>query len=370
MLNKGLSPNLLVLTKNDKEARALIADIIENKINHLGILDIEKYLQEPNGKEKIKKLLTLSPEQYYKDLNDVIESSMFFTDNYIKELQSVKHNNKLKHFEENIPIKNALSQTEAGEVFSIGNKLYIKDEGNLISLKISKKTFEKLFPLGKQFNTRQGALLGDCWLVATIDVLMQSPKGRVKIFSLFEETTNGDILIRLPNAKPEIFPGAKPYSKGIFKHIEACDGLKMLEEACAFAEHNRKNIDLSIYADIEKTMKILVGGDGERGFRILLGENGALPSISNKDMFEEILNNMTNKPNVVIRTSIKRGVSIPSEISSKYNLVSGHAYNINGYDLEHKIVYLVNPHNTKYRIEIPLTEYQKYFSHMDYLELK
>ena len=228
-----------------------------------------------------------------------------------------------------------------------------------------------MFPLGQQFNTKQGTLFGDCWLVATIDVLMQSPKGRVKIFSLFEETPNGDILIRLPNAEPEMFPGAKPYSNGIFSQIEACDGLKILEEACAFVENKKKqNLDFSIYTDIEKTMDILVGGDNERGFEILLGECGALPSIHNTELFEEILNNMANKPNIVIRTGISYDTLIPSEISSKYNLISGHAYNINGYDLEHKIVYLVNPHDTKYRIEIPLTEYKKYFRSIKYLELK
>ena len=68
------------------------------------------------------------------------------------------------------------------------------------------------------------------------------------------------------------------------------------------------------------------------------------------------------RPQTILRTSIYYDANLPIIAEEKYGLIDKHAYRIDGYDLKNKIVYIVNPHDTKYRIELPLELYKECFS--------
>lgn len=107
-------------------------------------------------------------------------------------------------------ISDITKQTNNGEVCQVGNKLYVSSNGTPVELKMSRNTFERLFP-EKGFATIEQQGHNNCWLVATLNSMCNSPSGRTNIYTMFEELPDGAIKLKLPgNKTPMTFPNGVP----------------------------------------------------------------------------------------------------------------------------------------------------------------
>lgn len=346
-------------------SNAEIMDIFEiHKDTYLS--ELIMLISKPDG---IKKINDLIKSDLYKGLirdSSVRGGHVFYNESYIQDKIKMKNGTYVQRFNNTVPKSEIFKKVSNGDVLTIDGKLYIRDGKELVKLNISEKTYLKLFPAGERFNTKQGEV-GDCWLVATIDILLKNPKGRVELLKFFKEDGN-DLYVTIPNQDPIPFPNAEPLNKNndIFaNHAKACDGFRILEEAVAFARAKQKNINIDNITDMNKMMNVLTGGTEPEAFNLLFGDLGKnIPPISNKKQYKYFLEQYSDSDTAVIRTGIDWGTNIPIDIIQKYGLSDRHAYNIEGYDKENNIVYVINPHNTLYRIEIPLEVFEKYFSNI------
>jgi len=85
-----------------------------------------------------------------------------------------------------------------GGVCAIGNKLYVNDGGRAVPLKLSREKFDDLFPpLGTAVIEQNG--LNNCWLVSHINTMMDSSSGRVKLYTMLEQSGD-DVVVNLRRA--------------------------------------------------------------------------------------------------------------------------------------------------------------------------
>ena len=141
----------------------------------------------------------------------------------------------IKEFESNFDLDNISQKVANGDVCAVGSgssqKLYVNNNGTAVELKISKEKFEELFPPSGFALVEQNGY-NNCWLVSRLNSMTESSYGRSQLYSLLEETPSGDIIVKLKNAKPIIFPGGKPAAAMQTSLGEgASPGLEMIEQA-------------------------------------------------------------------------------------------------------------------------------------------
>ena len=284
----------------------------------------------------------------------------------------------IKDYPLNTPKETVLKDVPAGEVAQIGGKLYANDgEGNLVEIKMKKETFERLFPQKDKFEMHQG-MVGDCYLVSAIDAMMNTPKGRISIYRLFEEK-DGDMYVKFSESGLTIkFNDSKPVwlsPVGIHKdrgsvstfigkrQVDGCDGVKILEQAYALQRNNYRDQGVKNANDIffmTREMQKLESGGSEACVKdITKRENSESTTYycSNADYhkkkgesFDDFIKVLEkNDKNTILFT----GFDVDD---TKRGLVSGHAYRISSYDAATQTVGIVNPWNTGKEIKIPLYE--------------
>jgi len=342
-------------------------------------------------------------------LMEMIGTKKFLSKTYLEDVRRLYKGEPLvKHYSEGMELDVLSKVTPEGEVVSVGEQLYVNDSGTMVKLKISQKTFERLFPLELRFNTKQGNI-GDCWLISAIENFMDSPSGRAKIYQLFEE--NGkDITITFPPKKGYAsaiatfkisdefkvsFPNGAPFD-ALGKQISGCDGLKMLEQAYSFKRGNRpkENItleDMASLADTDTQMQRLSGGMSEEFINDVLGYSklgnyyaydivdaknhkvGKRIPISSRDGVSDtvdIIKEFANNPNILIHAStINLSDDVEHLLDAEYSIYSNHAYTIKGYNEETGMVYFTNPHNTKCIIEMDVYKFLGYFESLMYVRI-
>ncbi len=141
----------------------------------------------------------------------------------------------IKGFDSSLDLSNISQKVAPGDVFTVGNgssqKLYVNNNGVATELKISKEKFEELFPQNGFALIEQNGL-NNCWLVSRLNSMIGSTSGRAQLYSMLEETPNGDIIVKLKNSKPITFPGGKP-AEAIQTNLGdgASPGIEMIEQA-------------------------------------------------------------------------------------------------------------------------------------------
>ncbi len=141
--------------------------------------------------------------------------------------------------------------TKEGDALSIGEKMFFNNGKKLEELRISKQDYEKLFPAINRYYPVQGKI-GDCYLVETLNALMQNPKTRGEIYKSFISSPKG-IIVQLRGdgvGTPYLFKGFD--TKGM--HIKNENGLSILEQAFAVLKNKNSNVPLeTAMKDIERS---------------------------------------------------------------------------------------------------------------------
>lgn len=122
-----------------------------------------------------------------------------------------------------------LAKTKLGDVFSVGDKMYVRDVSGYIPLKMDKKTYELLFPPVDRYAMAQDHS-ENCGAIAVINNMVQVPSNRVKMLQLYEQNGNkvsvhalGDTTSRMTFDLNDL----KSLDDGILS--DTSYGLKMLE---------------------------------------------------------------------------------------------------------------------------------------------
>lgn len=89
-----------------------------------------------------------------------------------------------------------IAKLELGEVFSIGEKMFVKTKEGYEVLKIDKTTYEKLFPAVERYSISQNGV-GNCGKIATWNAMIKNPNSRIELYKMFEQTEQG-VIVRMP----------------------------------------------------------------------------------------------------------------------------------------------------------------------------
>ena len=130
--------------------------------------------------------------------------------------------------------RNIAQHVENGGVCSINGKLYANSNGNAVELKMSQETFERLFPEKGFATIKQRKGTNVCWLVSSLNSMATTVDGKIKIYSMIEELSDGSIKVQLagPSKSFYIFPKGKALvAPEIQLGNGAAPGVEMIEQA-------------------------------------------------------------------------------------------------------------------------------------------
>ena len=122
--------------------------------------------------------------------------------------------------------KEAIENSKTGDVFSIADDDFISiktQDSEVTPLKITPETYKKLFPPVEGKVTTQN-LSSDCYLLGVLNAMMNNPKGKAKILSMFEETED---TLKIKGSLSKWLSSQNVYGMD-FKDVES--GIKKLEE--------------------------------------------------------------------------------------------------------------------------------------------
>lgn len=272
-----------------------------------------------------------------------------------------------------------------GEIYEIDNQLYLNyadDKGNkhYTPLKLSKEKVNELFPLYETSNVVQGKI-GDCWIIAVLDTIMELPYGKASIINLFEEDGK-DIIVKFPNKKQKIrFKNGKTGT--LENGLKGAEGLKMIEQAFLIYESKKlsKKADEIVVQDIPDLGKYaskIDGGLSDLAITSLLGYNTTLMDfikdtlLSSEDKYKEkLIKQAANSKDLVTYTAFRKDPKIDFEKEmEEYNILANHCYGIKGYNEKRGTLILTNPHVTGVTIEVPLAKVYDYMSHYGMIKFR
>lgn len=128
--------------------------------------------------------------------------------------------------------QDGIKSVKVGDTFEVeGEKnIYFKDaEDNARQLKLSKETFAELFPPAERFSGVQGAA-GDCYLLATLNTMIENPTKRGVLYDMFEETEDS-VKVKIPTGEKVYTAPKSDLRQGIDKwqHMQGATGLILAE---------------------------------------------------------------------------------------------------------------------------------------------
>lgn len=259
----------------------------------------------------------------------------------------------IKHFDST---KDILRQTSAGDVVSVNGKMYINNNGQLEPWNMTEEAFDKLFPLGNRFITKQ--TYGNCYFISIIKSLYENPRTRGTYYKMFEQVGD-DIQVTIPAYKD--YKGTVIFPKGNVKidmrSAKASKHVHMLEqtyERTAIRVDDR-TIANGNYLDTLNTDNIAyLHKRTEGGFSINV-LNEMLADLKAEGKF--FVRNYTDKKQIENALNLYSGN--PRYIINESHWASptaGHAISIRKYDPVTRKVTIADPNNSSIQTEMDLDE--------------
>ncbi len=315
-----------------------------------------------------------------------LDENTFLSNRTLKDIRKIANGESLiTTLRSQSDLSNISRFVENGDVCELNGKLFVNDNGKAVEIKLSKQKFEELFPPLSRVSFEQCSL-GDCWLVSTLDNLMDMSDGRVALYKLFEQQGD-DIIIKFPGSDKAIkFPDGKVLKSKNYKQLVSpaqkakglnqkgtAEGILMLEQA--YAVHRLGNgaraynagssvTDISSFTDVDKLMERVRGGWQSEALNEIFGRPVAVSSygtnLSNRQRMRDLIEQYAEDKNVMVTFATKHNGKVESELVKKYDLYSNHAYALKGYDKTTGMVYITNPWHTSVITEVPIYELTKY----------
>lgn len=333
------------------------------------------------------------------------DTKLFFSKNMTRMSSQSRY---LREYPKNTPLSTIKKHIKNGEVCSIAGKAHVQYNGKLIPLKLSKEMFEKLFPPNKLFNFKQGEI-GDCWFISGLSGLLDKPKGRLKIYQMFEQKGN-DVIVNIDGYKSQTmrqelksmftdawkkpkesdfttykftFKNAEPLTVDGIHGLDGVKGLQMLEQAFAVKWNGilSTNVNMNEQKNMKKVLYALNGGTQQNLLANILkyvNDGELIKTVDGKEKGEiwknlkyahQILKKHSKNEDTMLFAATKSFRFRDDLLSKKYHTYSDHAYTIRSYNDKNQIVYLANPHYDKYVIEMPLSDFKEYFSYITAVKL-
>lgn len=248
-------------------------------------------------------------------------------------------------------MENILQKTQAGDVVSVNNKLYINNNGRLEPWQMTEEKFNELFPLVDRFSTIQGA--DDCYLITVLNSLYQNPKTRGDYYKMFKQKGD-DIFVTIPAYSN--FRGTRRFSNGKIKTVNAnasaAKHIQMIERCysrAALRKGSRIPVDENPLStkNYDFLQKRISGGHATDVIKEFLPERIQqkrifTKTVKDKNQIEYTIQNYANNPRYIINRSF----------STSKN--TGHATSIKSYNPETKTVTYTDPNFPAVVFEIPL----------------
>lgn len=324
------------------------------------------------------------------------------------------------------------SKTKSGEIFEFEDKLYIKEENEINELKLSKETFEKLFPPLETFALVQGDI-DNCFFVCAVFDFLKNPKTRGTLFSMFEEKED-EIIVTIPDSKNNPISFPKNYKNKTTEHIFGSLGIQMLENAYLQTRANKYGIEnktalfksgnqRQVYSAFLNTKKGITYLDENEDY-IIRPQDEIYQEIEEMNEYlvflhsvlkdESLFNEENFKSINQVKYYIDDSISILRNLYDDYDfadstfqvnidkilniliqhannddylislsskqegsleckekgIVTSHAYSLLNLDKKNKTINLINPWNTSAFITIAYDEFKKYFSAIEIVKLQ
>ena len=394
--NIAIANKLLDTRGNESKYIRAIGNVLNLSQQKFGVRDVIKVLKSKKARAVV--LNKINTNSYVKktELEPLLEGEKFetFAEHNFSDEVDLSYRTKdifidnvhdiCKDYITNVSVREQInSQVPDGEAACINGKMYCRAGNELVPINLTKAMFEKLFPTEERYNISQGEV-GDCYFIAELGGFAATPNGRASLYSMFKQDGN-DIYIRFPLKKNieikfkdgnlnKLYPISLYKHKNKWKfgtndaHVNACDGIKMIEQAYAFVRNNYEDSEIQIVANdkflMNKQMQELNssrlgGGAGEvaslfencdnithySSFGITL--NGAKTIEEGLEIFAK---EYEKNPNVYGSVNFTKDIIIDNGIG----LFSGHQYRICGYNTKNKLIKLVNPHDSSKYIDVPL----------------
>ena len=293
---------------------------------------------------------------------------------------------QIQEFEENTPDEEISSKTKNGEVFSVGDSVYINEDGIKTLLGLDKNTYKKLFPPFKSLCIRQGDETGDCYFLSGgLIAFWKNDKAKAQLLKMFSMDGN-DVIVTIPDFKkyPVRFPNGEIELGD--KHADTSIGNLMLEQAYAKAKYCSENkIKNTAIVNSDKAMDYIYGGYESDVFNELLGTNRAKQYVNDDYRSDVTRENYRSYMNFVKQNQmydildkyadtdkylLAAGTKTRDEGTMReYGISSKHAYAIENIDPENRTVTVINPYNSLYNAKISYEDFAEHFVSLSVCEV-
>lgn len=392
----AIANKLLDTRGNEHRAIRVIGDALNLSQQKFGLRDVIKVLKSEKARAMV--LEKIAANKYVKktELEPLLDGETFsaLVKHKLADESDISYRTKditldniedvVNEYQTNPQTREQINkQIPDGEAACINGKMYCRADNNLIPIQLNKATFDKLFPVEERYNISQGRI-GDCYFIAELGGYADTPNGRAALYSSFRQEGN-DIIIKFPrfnNIEVKFENGKlnKLSYRSMYKfhgqwmigngdaHVNASDGIKMIEQAYSFVRNNRADDDVQIVANdkflMNKQMQELEGsraggGSGEvpslfKNYDVLTcySSNGILldGARSVEEGLEVLAKELETNPNIFGSVSFNNSISLDID----EGIFSNHQYRIIGYNKDTGIVKLVNPHDSSTYMELPL----------------
>lgn len=254
------------------------------------------------------------------------------------------------------------------------SQFFIKDyfETLLNTLKDREEAISKnnIAPNGQIDENFSQGNTGDCWLLAAIISINNTPKGKEILNNSLKVNDDGSVRVHLKGVN-RTYTISKEELIGNTSYVEGDLDVRAIEIAVNkyFYEKNGVNDKQDINGNFEFIAYEILTGESVPAQNIGNDNTGRFGYKINID--DNLINNF-NIPNAVITVSSHNNESCQASIMNKENsnidlsdvdLIHRHAYSVKGSDENN--VYLINPHNSAETLVVSREDFKRFFNSYD-----
>ena len=240
-------------------------------------------------------------------------------------------------------------------------EIYVTDLGSTNATQVIPKNKIQPFYQGvENIELRQGNI-GDCYLLSNLYALSRNPKGQKLIEKMVRVDNDGNYVVSFYNKEPiivslEQLDGQKLEGKEKIS-VAGELGVRAIERAYGKMLRPIEHLDKTLFMNIDNGGKI-----NETLFN-LVGKYPQYFYIPKTNVYQKFAE-LAQKPmkNYVMLCSTHQKGRYGDYMDKDRKFISRHAYAIKNFDVDKKLVEIVNPHNTKHSEFVHFDDFQQMFA--------